>query len=178
MLKTEPEVRIFLNHLRIIADGSTQVACLLQQQGTIEKRHEVIGLQLQHEVEIFDTSVIITHLCTQQSTVVMTKEIIGIEVEGRIIVGHRPSEIVLIITCQRTVDIVARMFRQQMDALAQELLSILPFLSGQTDDSPLCPDATIVWIKLKAFVERLHGFRRVLLQQIDLCLHRIGTGIF
>ena len=65
-----------------------------------------------------------------------------------------------------------------MDTLAEKLLSLLPFLSGQTDDGSFCPDTTIVGIKLQTLVKCLHSFCRVFLQQIDFCLHRIGTGIF
>ena len=36
MLQSEPEVRILLDYLRIVADGRTQVSRLLQQQGTVK----------------------------------------------------------------------------------------------------------------------------------------------
>ena len=72
MLESEPEVRIFLDHLGIITDGSPQVTRLLKQQGTVEECHQVVRFEFQHEVEVFDTPVVVAHLGTQQSSVIMT----------------------------------------------------------------------------------------------------------
>ena len=94
----------------------------------------------------------------------MTNEVIGIKVKGGIIVSHRPSEIILIITCQGTVDVVTRMLWQKMDTLTEELLSLLPLLSGQTDNGSFCPDTAIVRIKFQTLVKCLYGFRRIFLQ--------------
>ena len=90
---------------------------------------------------------------SQQATIVMPQEIIGIEVDGRIIVSHRSSEIILIIACQSTVDVVAWVLRQQVNTLGEELLTVFPFLTGQTDHCPFCPNAPIIGIKFKTLTE-------------------------
>ena len=178
MLQSEPEVRVFLDHLGIIADGSPQVTRLFQQQGTVEEGHQVVGFQFQHEVKVLNTPIVITHLGTQQSSVVMTQEVIGIEVEGRIIIRHRTSQVVLIITSHRTVDVVHGLFRHQVDALVEIFFTLFPFLTCQTDDGALSPDATIVGIEFQTLLKGCHRLRGILLKQIDLRLHRIGSCVF
>jgi hypothetical protein len=44
------------------------------------------------------------------------------------------------------------MLRHQVDTLGEELLTLLPLLTGQTDYSTLSPDATIVRVELKTLV--------------------------
>ena len=117
MLQPEPEIGEIFDDLGIVADGSTQVTRLFKQQGTIEESHQVVGLQLQHKVEVLDAPVVITHLSTEQTSVIVTKEIVGFYIKGCVIVGHSPTEIILIIACHRTVDIVAGMLRKQFNAL-------------------------------------------------------------
>ena len=134
VLQAEPEVRELADDLRIVAHGPSQVARLLQQQGAVEERHEVVGLQLQDEVEVLDAAVVVAHLCTQQSAVVVSKEIVGVEVESRVVVGHRPAQVVLVETGQCAVDVTAHMTGEQMDGLVEKQLGILPFLARQTDD--------------------------------------------
>ena len=106
MLQAKPEIRIFFDNLGIITNSTTQIARLLQQQGTIEKSHQVVGLKLQYKVKVFNSSVVIAHLCTEKATIVVTKEVIRVKVEGRIIVGHRPTKVVLIVTSHSSVDII------------------------------------------------------------------------
>ena len=108
----------------------------------------------------------------------MTQEIIGIEVEGRIIIRHRTSQVVLIITCHRTVDVVHGLFRHQVDALVEIFLTLFPFLTCQTDDGALSPDATIIRIQFQTLLKGRHSFRGILLKQVDLRLHRIGSCVF
>ena len=107
----------------------------------------------------------------------MTKEVVGFNIEGCVIVGHRPTEVILIVACHSTIDIVAGMLRKQFDALSEILLTLLPLLLAETDDGPLCPDATVVGIEFQTLVERLNGTDRILFLQIDFPLHRIGTSI-
>ena len=107
----------------------------------------------------------------------MTQEVIGFEVEGRVVVGHRPSQVILVISGHRTVDVIACVLGQQVNGLIEEALALLPLLTSQTDNRPLSPDATVVGIQFKALVERLDGLGGILLQQIYLSLHRIGPGI-
>ena len=97
VLQAKPEVREFLDDLRIVTDGRPEITGLFQQQGPVEQRHQVVGLQLQHEVEVFDTSVVIAHLGSQQTTVIVSQEVVGIQVEGRVIIGHGPAQVVLVI---------------------------------------------------------------------------------
>ena len=108
----------------------------------------------------------------------MTQEVIRIKVESPIIISHRTSEVILIITCHRTVDVVHGLFRQQMDTLIEIFLTLLPVLTSQTDDSPLSPDATVVRIKFQTLVKRCHCLGGIFLKQIYLSLHGIGTCVF
>ena len=107
----------------------------------------------------------------------MSQKVVGINVESRIVIGHGTTEVVLVVAGHRTVNIVDGMFRQQVNALAQEFLPFLPFLTCETDHGPFCPDAAIIGIQFQTLVQRLHRFGCVFLQQIDLSLHGIGTGI-
>ena len=70
------------------------------------------------------------------------------------------------------------MLGHQVYTLGEELLALLPLLTGQTDNSTLSPDATVVRIELKTLVERLYCCGSILLKQIHLGLHGISTGIF
>ena len=177
MLEAEPEVGVFGNDLCIVADGTTQVTRLLQQQGAVEEGHEVVGLQLQDEVEVLDATIIIAHLGAQQTTVVVPKEVIGIEVEGCVIVGHRTTQVILIEAGQSAIDVADGMLGQQMDGLVEEVLGIFPLLTRQTDDGASCPRLTIVRVYLECAVEGGNGARRVLLQQTYLRLHGVTAGI-
>ena len=82
----------------------------------------------------------------------MAEEIIGIEVEGRIIVSHRTTQVILIIACHRTVDVVAGMFWQQMNTFREVFFSLLPFLTGQADDGTFCPRTTIIRVQFQTLV--------------------------
>ena len=178
MLQTKPEVGELVNHLRIVTDGITQIARLLQQQGAVEECHKIIGFQPEHKVEVLDSTIVITHLSTKQTTIIMAKEVVGIKIECRIVISHCPTKSVLIITGHRTIDVITGILGLQVDGLRQEVLSLLPFLMGQTDDSTLCPDAGIVRVQFQTLIERLHRLHRIFLQKVDLSLHGIGSGIF
>ena len=70
------------------------------------------------------------------------------------------------------------MFGQQVDTLSQKLLTLLPLLTGQTDNGTFSPCTAVIGIELQALVQRLHSLCCIFLEQIDLCLHRVGTSIF
>ena len=107
----------------------------------------------------------------------MSDEIIGVEVQGCIIVCHCTTKPVLIIAGQRTIDVITGILRLKVDGLGQEALTLLPFLTRQTDHGPLCPDTGIVRIQFQTLIQRLDSLRRIFLQQIDLRLHRIAPCI-
>ena len=112
LVQTRPEVRILINNLGIVTYSRTRVTCLFQQQCAIIKGHEVIRLQLQHEVEVGDGTVVIAHLGTQQASVIMAEEVVGIEIECRIIVSHCTTQITLVKAGHSTIDIQTRLLRQ------------------------------------------------------------------
>ena len=176
-MQSRPEIRILVDDLRIVANGSTGITRLFQQQGTIVECHQIVGLQLQDEVEVGDGTVVVTHLSTQQASVVVSKEVVGFEIECRIVVGHSTTQVLLVEAGQRTIDIKVGIFGQQVDSLVQIALSLLPFTTGQTDDSALGPDITIVGVELDTLFQRLDSLRRVFLLDIDIGLHGRDTGI-
>ena len=99
VLQTRPEVRELINHPGIVAYGPLQVACLVEQQRTVKNSHDIVRLLTDDEVEIVDGAVVVAHLSAQQSTIIMSEEVIGVEVKSRIIVGHSPTQVILIEAC-------------------------------------------------------------------------------
>ena len=176
-MKSRPEIRILVDDLRIVANGSTGITRLFQQQGTIVECHQIVGLQLQDEVEVGDSAVVVTYLSTQQSSIVVPQEVVWFEIERCIVVGHSTTQVLLVEAGQRTIDIQVGIFGQQVDGFVQITLTLLPFTARQTDDSTLSPDITVVGVELDALFQRLNSFRSVFLLDIHIGLHGRDTGI-
>ena len=176
-MQPRPEVGVLVNDLGVVTDGAAQVAGLVEQRGTVVERHEVLGLQLQHEVKVGDGAVVVAHLGAKQSTVVVSEEVIGVEVKCGIIVGHGSAQVVLVVTCQGTVDVVICLFWKQMDGFAQVLLRFFPLAACQADNGASRPDIAVVGVELQALVECDDGIGGVLLQHIDLGANGIAAGI-
>ena len=127
--QTRPEVGIFVDHACIVANGSAQIARLVEQDGTVVYSQNVVGLHTYHIVEVGDSAVVVAQLHTQQSTVVMSQKVVGIEIERRVVVGHGATQIVHVISCQRTIDVVAYILRFEVNRLAQICIGIAPLAS-------------------------------------------------
>ena len=154
MLQSEPEVREFPKNLRIVTDGSPDVSRILQEQCPVEECHQIVGFEVEHEVEVKDGLVVVAHLCPQQSSVVMSQEVVGVKVERRVIVGHRTAQIVKVETSNGTVHIAVHPFGHQVDGLAQIVVTLLPLLPCHTDDGFLTPQGSIIGIQCNAFIKR------------------------
>ena len=107
----------------------------------------------------------------------MSEEIVGLVVEGQIVVGHGASQVGLIEAGQRSVDVEVGILGQQVDGLVEELLALLPFAAGQTDDGTLSPDIAVVGVELDTLLEGLDGLRGVFLHDVGLGLHGRNAGI-
>ena len=81
------------------------VTHIVEQQGSVVECNGIVRLHRKHIIEVLDGQVVIAHLSTQQATVEMTQVVGRLQVERRIIIRHGTSQIVLIITDQRPVDI-------------------------------------------------------------------------
>ena len=62
VLQTEPEIGKFVNDLGVVTDSTAQITRVLQQQRTIKECHEVVGLKIEHKIEVGDSAVVVTHL--------------------------------------------------------------------------------------------------------------------
>ena len=176
-LQARPEIGKLIDHLRIVTDGSLQVARLVEQDSAVEECHDIVRLKTQHKIEIGDGTVVIAHLRTQQATVIMSQEVVGFDVKCQIIVGHRTAQVVLIDAGQRTVDIVACMLRLEVDGLVETLLSFLPFLTREMENAACRPDRAVVGVYLQTLLDGSNGRRGVFLLHKDVGPHHIGRGI-
>ena len=102
---------------RIVFDGSKEITCLLSQHGSVIQRKPVIGVSAEDKIEIFDSQVVFGNLHAQQRPVVVCKIIIRANLQCCIIVSHSPTQIGLLITGQRSVDIELRTSRSQSYSL-------------------------------------------------------------
>ena len=132
-LITRQEIRIFFEHGGIILDSPSEVACLVEQQTTVEDGHHIVRFHLNHKVEVLNGTVVIPHLGTEQTTVIVTNEIIGIHIQCQVIIRHRSTQVVLMIACQSTVDIQTRITHRKMDGLTQVRFRFLVSLGHEIE---------------------------------------------
>ena len=147
------------------------------QQGTVEDRHEVLGLHLDNEIEVADGTVVVAQLHTHQSSVIVRQEIVGVELKRIVVVAHRPTQIVEVDARQSTVDVAVHVVGLEVQRLGERLVGSLPFPARQCHIGTGGPCVTVVRIQLQAFVEPLLSVEGILLLQIHLCLQGIGVGI-
>ena len=93
VLISQQEIGIFIYHRRIIFNCPFIISCLIQQQTTVENSHHIVGLHFDNKIKVLN------------SPVVIADEIIGINIQCNIIVTHRSSQVILMVTGQSTVDI-------------------------------------------------------------------------
>ena len=79
----------------------------------------------------------------------MSKEIVRVEIERRIIVGHSTTQIVNVVTCQGSIDVVACILRLQMYRLAQIRIGITTLASRQRYHGTCVPCVSIVGVNFQ-----------------------------
>ena len=177
VLQTRPEVRELINHPGIVAYGPLQVACLVEQQGTVEDSHDIVRLLTDDEVEIVDGAVVVAHLHTQLTAVIMCQEVIGIQFERLVVIGHGAPQVIDIVARQGTVHVVPHHRRLEMNGFPQLLISIFPFLTAQTDHCPYRPSLSVVGIQLQRLIQERGSLHRIFLLHAHLRLQLIHLCI-
>ncbi len=177
VLQSKPEVWKFRNDFRIVPYGTSDISGILQQECAVEECHEVIGLQVEHEVKVEDGLVVISHLCPQESSVVVCEEVVGIEVERSIIVCHGSPEVIEVESGNGSVHIAIHSFGHEVDGFAEILVALFPLMPCHADDGFLTPQRTVVWVDSNTFIECDNSFCGVFLEHIDLCLHGIDFRV-
>ena len=118
------EIGILFQHRSIVTDGTGIISRPVTQQAPVEDRHHIVRLYLEHKVEILYSPVIVSYLGTEQAPVVMPDEVILVDVKSQVVIAHSPPQVVLVIACQRTVDIHARIAHRQAYGFGQVAFGI------------------------------------------------------
>ena len=171
------EVGIFFQHRRIVLDSSGIITRTVAQQAPVETGHQVVRLHLEHKAEILNRAVVIPHLCTQQTTVIVSDKIIPVHIQCQVIIRHCPSQVILMISCQRTVDIHARITHRQTNCLRQVRFRILILSALQEQHTARRPCIRIITVHLDSLVRIRHGLQRILLFQRHLRTHQVRIRI-
>lgn len=131
--QTRPEIGKLVNDSGIIPDGRLQVSGPVVQECTVKDSQIVLRLHLDDIIEVGDGTVVIAQLHTQLSAVIVSHKIVGVKIQRGIIIGHRSTQIVIVVACQGPVYIVGHHFRPQVYGLAQIGICIFPLPPGETD---------------------------------------------
>ena len=191
-IESRPEIGKLVDDLGIVADGASQVAGLVEQQGAVVDGHDVLRLHPDDIVEIGDGTVVVAHLHAQQSTVVMGKEVVGVEVEGHVVVAHGSPQVVAVEPHKGAVDIATHHLGLEVDDLTQLLVGLLPFLLRHATQllvgllpfllrhaniGPGEPRLPVVGIPLQCLIQPFGCGDGVVLHEADARFHGIGPGV-
>ena len=177
VLQSGPEVRVLVDDLSIVINGTVDVTRPVAQQRPVEDGHDVVGFTLDDEVEVFDGSVVVAHLHTQLASVVVSKEVVGIELDGLVIVGHGSAQVVEVVAGQCPVHVVVGHTGFQMNGTAELLVSVLPLLVSQAEHGAKRPHIAVVGVQLKRLVQILRTGHGVFLLEANLALQLVDLGV-
>ena len=107
----------------------------------------------------------------------MTQEVVGLYLQRDVIVGHRSTQIVLVVASQGAVDVVAAILRQQVDGVVELFLGLLPFLALQADQAAHRPGLAVVGVQLQALLQCFHSQGGVFHLQVGVGPHGVAGGI-
>ena len=76
-LITIEEIGIFGQQYGIVTNSLAVIACFLKEQRAIVARQGIVGLCLQHKIEVFNSAIIVAQLRAKQSAIVVGHKVIG-----------------------------------------------------------------------------------------------------
>ena len=160
----------------VVADGTTIVANVLQQGGTVKGRHHVVGIDGEDEIKIFDGEIVFTHVGAEQSSVVVSDEVVRFEVDGLVIVIHRVSVFIQMVVAECTIDEVARLLGIQAEGFCIILDGVLILFVAHQNACFHVQGIDIVLVGLQRLVDKGLCREGVFFLQLDLCLDVVAIG--
>ena len=106
----------------------------------------------------------------------MGKKVVGVDFKGLVIIGHGAPQVVDVVACQGTVDVIIDGGGLQVDGLGELGIGVFPFFSRKADHGPHGPQVAVVGVDFQALVEKLCPLHGVFLQQEHFSFERIRLG--